>query len=388
MVTRGSLPDPDRAALERSHALCALIRARIGAAGGSIGFEQFMQLALYEPELGYYAAAQPIFGRAGDFVTAPEAGTLFADCLALQVGDVLHAIGGGIVEYGAGSGRLAHALLTALQSTSAPEFYLIIEPSAALRTRQQALLASLPATVFARVRWLSAAPNAALTGVVIANEVLDAMPVRRFVIESGALHELAVALRADEFVWSLRPWCGPRPEPALLAELPEGYASEYCPQFADWIAHMRGMLGCAVALLIDYGYPRHEYLHPARASGTLQCHYQHRVHGDPFFHPGLQDVTASVDFTAVAEHALTAGFVVAGYVTQAHFLIDCGLDAVLAAVTGDAVAHYRRAQEAKLLLLPGSMGQTCKVMALALGTATALRGFRHDERQRLSGFVR
>jgi SAM-dependent MidA family methyltransferase len=387
MTDNSSLLESDHAALERSRELAARIRAAIIDAGGSLGFDAYMRMALYEPGLGYYAGAAPIFGRAGDFVTAPEAGGLFAACLARQCLDVLQA-GDGIVEYGAGSGRLACDLLRLLNDAGrAPESYCIVEPSASLTARQRAAAEHLPVALRTRLRWCTEHPDAGFSGVVIANEVLDAMPVVRCVVEAGRWRELTVSLDNAGFVWSTRSYEGEDLLPAWATTLPDGYLSEANPALGEWLATLRTRLVRSVVLLADYGYPRHEYLHPARASGTLKCHYRQQVHDDPFLLPGLQDITASVDFTAVAEHAFAAGFDVLGYTTQAHFLLDCGLDEVLARADGDETARYRLAQEAKLLLLPGSMGQTFKFMALGVGEMPSLCGFRHDERHRLDGFV-
>ncbi len=387
MAINSSLPDPDREALERSRQLAVRIRDAIVAADGMIGFDTYMHMALYEPGLGYYSGAAPIFGHAGDFVTAPEAGTLFAACLARQCTALL-GDDDGIVEYGAGSGRLACDLLSLLHEAGRlPAYYCIVEPSASLTARQQMACAELPETVRRRVRWCDSHPPAGVNGVVIANEVLDAMPVVRCIVEAGCWRELMVALDGEAFTWTTRPYGGTSLDPVWAARLPDGYVSEANPALGSWFAAMRSRLERAVVLLADYGYPRHEYLHPARASGTLKCHYLHHVHDDPFLYPGLQDITASVDFTAVADHAFAAGFDVLGYASQAHFLLDCGLDAVLAADHGDEIARYRRAQEAKLLLLPGSMGQTFKFMALGVGEVPPLLGFRHDERHRLDGFM-
>lgn len=388
MADTASLPDPDQAALERSRRLAAHLRDAIRAAGGAIGFDAYMAMALYTPALGYYTGGGAIFGRHGDFVTAPEAGGLFAACLARQCADLLDD-DDSIVEYGAGSGRLACDLLTELADLGrAPATYCIVEPSATLRERQQASSAQLPAALRARLRWCDGHAPAGSRGVVIANEVLDAMPVTRCMVEAGRWHELAVGLEGERFVWTARPYTGTTLDPAWAAQLPDGYVSETHPGFAAWLAALRARLARAVVLLADYGYPRHEYLHPARRAGTLQCHYQHRVHDDPFVYPGLQDITASVDFTSVAEQAFDAGFDILGYTTQAHFLIDCGLDEILASAPGDDTARYSLAQQAKLLLMPGSMGQVFKLMALGVGAQPDLRGFRHDERHRLDGFTR
>lgn len=387
MVTNSSLPDPDHEALERSRQLTARIRAAIVAAGGMFGFDAYMRMALYEPELGYYSGPATIFGRSGDFVTAPEAGSLFAACLTRQCAAILEH-GDGIVEYGAGSGRLACDLLQRLQQVGrAPAYYCIVEPSASLRARQQAACAALPADLRTRMRWCEDHPAAGVRGVVLANEVLDAMPVERCIVAAGRWQELTVAVDGERLVWSTRPYSGSSCDARWAATLADGYITEANPALPAWLTSMRRCLQRAVVLLADYGYPRHEYLHGTRVGGTLKCHYQHHVHDDPFVYPGLQDITASVDFTVVAEHALAAGFDVLGYTSQAHFLLDNGLPAVLAAAHGDAVERYRLAQEAKLLLLPGGMGETFKFMALGVGDTPPLAGFRHDERYRLDGFM-
>jgi SAM-dependent MidA family methyltransferase len=389
MATPASLPDPDPAALERSARLSERIRAAIRAAGGMLAFDRYMQMALYEPGLGYYVADTPIFGRAGDFVTAPEAGELFAACLARQCRDILAATGGGIVEYGAGSGRLAGDLLAALAALGVePRHYWIVEPSLALARRQRAHLAARTTPRAGEVRWFEDHPTAAHRGVVIVNEVLDAMPARRFVVLQGQVHELGVGLDGEAFTWMADDAPLPRPWPladAKLAALPERYVSEWHAGLATWLRAVRERLEQGLVLIADYGYPRHEYLHPARASGTLKCHYRQRAHGDPFFHPGLQDITVAIDFTALAEAAADAGFTVAGYATQAAFLLGCGLTEILAAGAGDPVRDFTRAQEAKLLLLPGEMGETFKFMGLAAAYGEGLRGFARDERHRLAG---
>ena len=387
MVMSSSLPDPDHEALERSRQLVARIRAAIVAAGGMLGFDAYMRMALYEPALGYYSGPAAIFGRAGDFITAPEAGSLFAACVARQCAAMVEH-GDGIVEYGAGSGRLACDLLHHLdQAGSLPAYYCIVEPSASLRARQRAACAALPTALRSRVRWCDQHPEAGVRGVVIANEVLDAMPVERCIVAAGRWQELTVALDAERLVWATRAYRGTSCDPRWASRLPDGYVCEANPVLAGWLTGMRACLQRAVVLLADYGYPRHEYLHATRVGGTLKCHYQHYVHDDPFVYPGLQDITASVDFTGVAEQAVAAGFDVLGYTTQAHFLLDNDLPAVLAAAGGNAAAQYRAAQEAKLLLLPGGMGQTFKFMALGVGDAPPLAGFRHDERYRLDGFM-
>ena len=382
-----SLADPDPATLERVERLLLRIRAAIAEAGGVLAFDRYMALCLYESELGYYTGPQAIFGASGDFITAPESGDLFAECVARQCADLLET-DAAIIEYGAGSGRLAAALLA---SGCASGRYVIVEPSARLAARQRELIARAVPAALARVEWQREHAPAGVRGVVLANEVLDAMPVKRFVVRDGVPRELGVACDGAHLVMrelgrAEATW--PAALEQACAGLPDGYVSECNPALPAWTRALRAALAAGVVLVSDYGYPRHEYLHPSRVAGTLKCHYRHHVHDDPLFLPGAQDVTAAVDFTALAEAAVAAGFTVAGYTTQAHFLLACGLETELA-LAADSVQRYRLAQEAKRLLLPGEMGQTCKFMAFACGREIgALRGFAHDERHRLSGFSR
>jgi len=387
-----SLLDPEPDALERSRALSALIAHEIDQKGGVLGFDRFMDLALYHPRLGYYTSDSPIFGAVGDYITAPESGQLFANCIARQCMEVLDRLGGAITEYGAGSGRLACGLLQTLQKLDfVPDRYLIVEKSSRMRRRQRALLRKCVPELFDRVRWYDEHPKERMCGVVIANELLDAMPVKRFTVSQGEIRELGVGLRGDSFSW--------RPMETTLTtasdsarnywlRLPDDYVSEFNPNLVQWLNGVAKNARQSVVLLIDYGYPRHEYLHESRPNGTLKCHYQHRTHGDPFLYPGLQDITAAVDFTTVAETAIEFGFDVVGFTTQTRFLISCGLEGVMKNdQTDDPVLLYERGQEAKRLLLPSEMGQACKVMALAMQFNHPLLGFGTDERHRLTDFA-
>ncbi|MEX2481937.1 MAG: SAM-dependent methyltransferase [Gammaproteobacteria bacterium] len=383
----GSLPDPDPAALERSAELAALIRAEITAAAGAIGFDRYMEMALYQPGLGYYAAGETIFGGSGDFVTAPESGTLFARCMQRQCAEILSHGGTRIVEYGAGSGRLAALLGQALLADEPRLSYHLVEPSASLRARQRALLAAQTTIAPARLSWSETHPDDAFSGVVLANEVVDAMPARRYQVSGGSVQELGVGIDGEHFVWRVLPGRAvPGELAAALRGYPDGYRCERHPGLRDWCRALRGKLCSGVVLISDYGYACHEYLHPDRSDGTLKCHYRHHVHADPFFLPGVQDLTVAVDFTDLAEAAHAAGFRVAGFTTQARFLLACGIDAILAEA-GAALDVYELAQEAKRLLLPGEMGQTCKFMALAVDYDAPLSGFAADERHRLGGFA-
>ena len=371
-----TLPPPAPEALALSLQLCDLIRAEIAAAGGALSFARYMELALYAPGLGYYSAGSQKFGVQGDFITAPEISPLFARCLARQCRQVLNALGGGaILEFGAGSGVLAVELLLELERLdSLPSAYFILELSAELRARQQCLLSQRAAHLLDRIRWLESLPAGGLRGVVLANEVLDAMPVQLFVRSAGALKERCVTCEEQGFIWrdvpagALLTQAVAALQAALPASLPDGYCSEINPALPGWITSLAATLEQGVALLIDYGYPRREYYLPERSAGTLMCHYRHRVHADPLILTGLQDITAHVDFTALAAAGSAAGLTIAGYTTQAHFLLGSGLPELAAASDPqDLAAHLAVTDQIKRLTLPGEMGERFKVLALARG---------------------
>lgn len=379
------LPPPSPEALAVSETLRLRISDAIAAAGGAIPFRRYMTMALYEPGLGYYSAGAAKFGAAGDFVTAPEISTLFGACLARQVAQILGSLGGGdVLEFGAGSGRLAGDLLLELERLGAPPAaYLILEVSADLRERQRQLLAGLPAALAGRVRWLDALPDE-FSGVVIANEVLDAMPVALLRKEGAhAWSELHVGLAAGEFCWKAMPLAADSALAAYLdaverehGALPAGYTTEVCPDLGPWFEAVAAAVDRGAALIIDYGYSRSEYYHPDRATGTLLCHYRQRVHADPLVYVGLQDITASVDFTAAAEAAQDAGFAVAGYAAQAQFLLSLGLlDLVGERAAADRRREIELAQQVRRLTLPAEMGERFKVLALLRGVETCLQGF-------------
>ncbi len=377
------LPTPSSDALAVSAELSRRIASAIADHSGWISFERFMELALYTPGLGYYSAGAAKLGAAGDFVTAPEISPLFSRCLAHQVADLLHLRrDADILEFGAGSGALAADLLGELQALgSLPKHYFILEVSADLRERQQTLLRERLPALFGRVAWLDALPTD-FNGVVLANEVLDALPVARFKKNGeGEFVELGVAQGDEDFAWSA---ASARPElverlSAIESEcgpLPAGYTSEVNHRLAPWFRGLAEAMSWGAALIIDYGYPRREFYHPQRVDGTLLCHYRHRVHADPFLWVGLQDITASVDFTAAAEAGQDAGFEVAGYTTQAQFLLSLGLvDRMSEAVAAEPDKTLRYSQQVKQLTLPGEMGDRFKVLALTRGIDTKLRGF-------------
>jgi SAM-dependent MidA family methyltransferase len=367
---------PSASPEEKAHAQAVArhLRARIDSAGGWISFERFMELALYAPGLGYYSAGSAKIGPAGDFTTAPEVSDMFSKCVAQQCAEVLSRTGGSILEFGAGTGRMAATILQALASLDAlPEQYAILEVSADLRERQKARLSQLPPALSERVRWLDALPTEPMRGVILANEVLDALPCRRFAIREEILLELGVAVENEAFVESAQP-----PDDALRVAVPDGlpddYQSEICLRVAPWISSIARCLERGVILLFDYGLPRAHYYHPQRNRGTLRCHFKHFVHDDPFVNVGIQDITAWVDFTRVADAALAAGLEVPGFATQAAFLLANGIDRLIEDAP-DAIERARRATEARQLLMPGEMGEAFKVMALGRAFGAALRGF-------------
>ncbi|PJK08975.1 hypothetical protein CO614_04850 [Lysobacteraceae bacterium NML120232] len=372
-----SLPPPDADALAHSAQLEALIRAEIAANGGAVPFSRFMELALYAPGLGYYSAGATKFGAAGDFVTAPELGSLFAACVAEALAPVIGQIGADaqFLEIGGGSGAFAEAALQRLQALDAvPARYAILEPSADLRERQHARLqANLPPALFARVEWLNGPMESPWQGVVFANEVLDALPTSRFVINEqnevaeeyvGALADGGFFIReADADVLLVN--AVRHVERSLEAPLPPGYRSEILPQLPYWLQAVIGRLTRGALLFADYGYPRAEFYHPSRSEGTLRAFRRHHLVADVLAFPGLQDITASVDFTALAEAGVGAGFDLTGYVTQANFLLGNGLEARLVeaeANAADEVARLALRHEAKQLTLPKAMGERFQLM--------------------------
>jgi len=378
------LPAPDADARAHGERVAAHIGAAIAAAGGTLPFDRYMELALYAPGLGYYSAGSTKLGAAGDFVTAPELSPLFARCVARQVEEILTAIrGGSVLEIGAGDGALAVELLSALGRRDAlPERYLIIERSAELRARQADLLAERLPALRDRIGWLDEMPAAGFAGVVLANEVLDAIPARRFRINGRTIEEGRVEKNHGRFAWRYLAPTDPawvRDVRAVIDPLDappaSGYVSEIAPLRDAWVAGFGERLARGALLLIDYGYPRREYYHPQRTDGTLMCHYRHRAHGDPLILAGLQDISVHVDFTAVALAAETVGLKVAGFTTQAEFLIACGVLDLASEWPPSDPAFLALAQQLKTLLLPGQMGELIKVMALTRDLDVPLIGF-------------
>ncbi len=378
-------PAPDAAALARSHSLTHTIRREIDSGDGSISFARYMELALYAPALGYYSNAEPKFGEHGDFITAPELSPLFARCLANQVAQILQTLGDAdVLEAGAGSGALAAELLAALEALGhLPQRYFILELSAALRAQQRQTLERRAPQLLGRVHWLDALPEHGFRGVVLGNELLDAMPVARFHIADGDVVEQHVAYENESFVFCERPASvGVRERVATLG-LESGYHSEIGLPAEAWVRSMGERLAAGAILLIDYGFPRAEFYHPHRREGTLMCHYRQRAHADPLILVGLQDITAHVDFTAIAEAGHGIGLSVLGFTSQAAFLIACGITA-LASEPLDARAQMLRAQVINKLTGPHEMGELFKVIALARGIDAPLLGFvMQDRRHRL-----
>jgi SAM-dependent MidA family methyltransferase len=372
-MSTAPLPVPSDEALEQSAALVAKIRSEIERAGGWLDFARYMELALYAPGLGYYSAGSAKLGAAGDFVTAPELGRSFGRALALTLDAELAALGvNDVVELGAGSGALATQLLDTFAKLGREVRYWILEPSADLRHRQQHALAPYGG----RVQWFDRLPDTPLSAVVVGNEVLDALPVVRFAIEGDEPKAIGVVASGDGGVG----WGAGRALPELTAAvrhienalqraLPDGYRSELCHLLPGWFRALGAMLERGSLLFADYGLVRSDYYHEQRADGTLVCHYRHRVHGDPFLYPGLQDITAWVDFSACAEAAAAAGFEVAGFTTQGHYLLN-----VLAALPPELAVDLQSPREQsalKTLILPGEMGERFKVLLLRKNVAGA-----------------
>ena len=383
-----SLPEPDAHSASHSERMAAFIRERIRAAGGDISFAEYMHHVLYAPGLGYYAAGTTKFGEAGDFITAPEISSVFGRIVARQCAEVLAQIDGGeILEYGAGSGKLAVDILGCLAELDVlPSVYLILEVSADLRERQEEYLNQHAPDLAHLVTWLSAPPDV-IHGVVVANEVLDALPVERFVRRAEGVKQLRVRANLGGFEFT------ELPAPERLASavqniesdvgerLPDGYVSEACIALPDWIAQVSGFLQEGVVLLFDYGVSRREFYARERSDGWLRCHFRHHAHDNPFILPGIQDLTAWVDFTSVAGAAVKAGFEVAGFSTQAQFLLAGGLDMEMQGFEGLSLeGQLELSRQIKTLTLPGEMGEHFKCMALRKGNSRTPSAFDFADR--------
>ena len=393
LKTESILPVPDQDALIQSEKLIERIKQALRKQGGVISFDEYMNMVLYESGLGYYSAGSRKFGSEGDFVTAPELSPIFSQCLANQCAEILNELGSGtILELGAGTGAMARDILLELEKqNSLPDNYLILEVSADLKQRQQDELKETIPHLLERVVWLDALPKEGISGVILANEVLDALPVKRFKKLATGFKEMKVGLGVDQFVWvesdaedkllnSLK-----RIEDDLSTSFPENYISEIKTQLEQWLNGLEEVLNKGVMLFIDYGYSAAEYYHPERMDGSLLCHYRHRVHADPFYYPGLQDITSSANFTAIAECADSIGLHVSGYTNQTYFLFGCGLEDLLADMNQlEIKAQTKIAQQVRVLTMPEEMGERFKVMALTKDYDNVLKGFAlMDQRVRL-----
>jgi len=377
-----ALPEPTPDARAHSDRVAEHIHSEIAASGGWIGFARYMELALYAPGLGYYSAGARKLGKAGDFVTAPEISPLFGQTLARQVHQIVRAGFDEILEVGAGSGALAATLLEELERAgSAPRNYLILELSADLRERSRDTLAARVPHLLERVAWLNRLPPA-FSGVVLGNEVLDAMPVHVVRVQGGKPEEGGVGVRGGRLDWSWRLASGELLEAARALDLPEGFRTEVPLAQRGFLRSLAGVLEKGVALFVDYGFPQKEYYHPQRREGTLMCHYRHHAHADPFFLPGLQDITSHVDFSAVAAAAREGGLELVGYTSQAQFLVNCGITEVMSRTPAEDAARFLPlASQANRLMSPTEMGELFKVIAFGRGFAAPLEGFREGDRR-------
>jgi len=372
-----TLPTPSPEAAQHSAQLTEFIRRDIAKQGGWIPFARYMELALYAPGLGYYTAGAHKFGAAGDFVTAPELSPLFGRTLARQVLEIMASGAPHILELGAGSGKLAADMLGELERLgSLPDSYAILEVSADLRARQQALLRARLPHLIERVYWLDALPEK-FSGAVVANEVLDALPAHLVHWRDSALTERGVAIGANGFVWQERAI----DDAALLhaaqqIAVPDDYVGEICLAARGLVNSLASCLEQGALLFIDYGFGAREFYHPQRSSGTLMCHYRHHAHDDPFFLPGLQDITAHVNFTGIAECGIDAGLELLGYTSQALFLINCGITELMKDTSPENLRDYLPlSAQLQKLTSPAEMGELFKVMVLGRGMAEPLCGF-------------
>jgi SAM-dependent MidA family methyltransferase len=372
-----SLPAPGAEAAQHSASLTASIRRDITAQGGWISFARYMELALYSPGLGYYAAGAHKFGEAGDFITAPELSPLFGRTVARQVAEIMAQSASNILELGAGSGKLAVDMLAELEQLgSLPDSYSILEVSADLRARQQTLLCEHLPHLLGRVHWLDELPEK-FSGAVVANEVLDALPVHLVHWRDSALTERGVSASEHGFIWQERAISDAHLlHAAQQIRMRDDYVSEICLAARGLVNSLAQRLEQGAILLIDYGFGAREFYHPQRSSGTLMCHYRHHAHDDPFFLPGLQDITAHVNFTDIAECGIDAGLELAGYTSQAFFLINCGITGLLQDTSPENLRDYLPlSAQLQKLTSPAEMGELFKVIAFGKNLEDPLSGF-------------
>ena len=370
-----SLPPPSIEAQAHGERLTQCVKRAIQQHGW-ISFAEFMHCALYEPGLGYYVSGSRKLGAEGDFVTAPEISSSFSECLALQCQQVFEGLDApSILEFGAGSGIMAaDILLTLEKNRQLPKHYYILEVSPDFQERQLQTLQKKCPHLLSLVSWLNELPKN-FEGIALANEVLDAMPVHCFEIQKGEIFEKGVTISNDHFTWKTNIDGGLVGAVPCACPLNDGYSSEICFAIKPWLEALYASMKRGVVLLIDYGFPEHEYYHPDRDQGTLMCHYRHHAHTDPFIYLGLQDITAHVDFTAVARAADYCGFSVSGYTNQANFLMAQGILSNTHIDLLNTRQQYAHSQAIKKLLLPSEMGELFKVIALSKKIEIPLRGF-------------
>ena len=379
VLDTGGLPAPPPEALAVSAALARTVAQEIAAGGGWLSFARYMELALYAPGLGYYMAGARKLGTGGDFVTAPEISPLFGRALARQLAPLVADGFEQVLEIGAGSGALAADLLTELERLGRlPQRYLILELSPDLRSRSRDTLAARAPHLLERVAWVNGLPRS-FAGIIIGNEVLDAMPVHRIVRRGGVTLEVGVGYdpARNGFLDRERPAHERLSLAARELSLPhDDYRTEIQLHARAFIGSLGEALARGVAFFFDYGFPQHEFYHPQRSHGTLMCHYRQRAHDDPYFLPGLQDITSHIDFSAIAKAGREAGMDLLGYGTQAQFLVNCGLTSLLSEISPEDVAAYAPlASQAQKLVSPAEMGELFKVIALGKGMTAPLLGF-------------
>lgn len=381
-----AVPELDADSAAHAARVAAALRDAIAAAGGALPFADYMELALYAPGLGYYAAGARKFGAGGDFVTAPELTPLFGRALARQLARSFHGSASEdarvLLELGPGSGALACDLLLELEALGAlPARHLLLEPSPDLRERQRARVATLPPALARRVEWLDTLPAAPIAGAILANEVLDALPCERFVVRGGSVREFAIASRGSGFDMVERDAAAAleRAVRALETErgapFPDGYQHEVCTRLPPFVATLARSLAAGQLLFIDYGLDRRALYTAERSMGTFRAFHRQRALDDALFRPGLCDLTAWVDFTAVAEAATACGLELAGYTTQAQFLLGCGIAELAAASGPDALALARASSAVQKLTLPAEMGESFKAIGFSRGAVEPLPGF-------------
>lgn len=390
-----SLPIPTGPAFQHSCAVQEMICDEITASGGWIPFTRYMELAIYAPGMGYYCGGTTKFGGAGDFVTAPEISPLFGRAVAQQVAQVIECIGedsSGILEFGAGTGKLALDILLELERLeSLPKHYFILDVSGGLQKRQKELFEKFAPQLLSRVDWLKHMP-AKFKGLILANEVLDAMPVHLVVWRGTSLFERGVAWNGGAFEWSDRLLIN-KELVKIARELSSQinsdgnkirtYISEISLLTRGFMRSLAAILQQGAIVLIDYGFTHKEYYHSQRNRGTLMCHYRHRTHDDPFYFPGLQDITSHVDFSAVTEAATGAGLELLGYTSQAHFLINCGITEILARIPAENTDNYLPlANQLQKLVSPTEMGELFKVIAFGKDIQQPLVGFSSGDKGR------